>query len=75
MAELDGIISDPDGFERIQLEAMRVLIGAVRMCYRIVKDMDVEGLERELERIREDEREARERGKLGYEVEDEVTPS
>ena len=52
IAELDGIISDLEGFERIQLEAMRVLIGAVRMCYRIVKDVDVEGLERELERIK-----------------------
>jgi len=39
MGELDGVISDPDGFERIQLEAMRVLIGTVRMCYRIVKDV------------------------------------
>jgi uncharacterized Fe-S cluster-containing radical SAM superfamily protein len=70
MGELDGVISDPDGFERIQLEAMRVLIGTVRMCYRIVKDVSVERLERELEMIREDDREARERGELGYTVED-----
>jgi uncharacterized Fe-S cluster-containing radical SAM superfamily protein len=70
MGELDGVISDPDGFVRIQLEAMRVLIGTVRMCYRIVKDVSVERLERELEMIREDDREARERGELGYTVED-----
>lgn len=75
MAELDGIIADPVGFERIQLDAMKVLIRAVSMCYNIVRDVDVEMLEDELERIREDEREARERGELGYEVEEDVRRS
>jgi hypothetical protein len=70
MGELDGIIADPVGFERIQLDAMKVLIRAVRMCYSIVRDVDVEMLEDELEGIKEENRRAGEaRGELGYEVE------
>ena len=70
MWELDGIIADPVGFERIQLDAMKVLIRAVRMCYSIVRDVDVEMLEDELEGIKEENRRAEEaRGELGYEIE------
>ena len=43
---------------------------AVRMCYRMVVDVDVERLELELERLREENRVAEEaRGEQGYEVE------
>jgi hypothetical protein len=71
--ELDGIIIDPEGIEDIQLQAMNVLIKAVRLCYSIVRDIDVEVLEVELEEIKERNRRAREkRGEedLGYEIEE-----
>jgi len=69
--ELDGIIADPEGFEDIQLQAMDTLIKAVRLCYTIVRDVDVELLENELEKIKERSREAQTgRGdeELGYEL-------
>jgi hypothetical protein len=70
MGELDGIIADPVGFESIQLDAMKVLIQAVRMCHSIVRDVDVELLEGELARIKEENLRAEgARGELGYEIE------
>ena len=49
---------------------MNTLIGAIRMCYRIVVDVDVERLEDELEGLKEENRRRKEaRGELGYEVE------
>jgi len=75
--ELDGIIVDPEGIEEIQLDAMDVLIKAVRLCYRIVRDIDVEILENELAEIKERNRRARKgRGEeeLGYEIEEEPAP-
>lgn len=74
VGELDGIIADPEGFRRIQLDAMNVLIRAVRLCYRIVREVDVERLELELAEIKERNRRAKEGGgeqDLGYEVEEE----
>ena len=71
--ELDGIIIDPEGIEDIQLQAMNVLIKTVRLCYSIVRDIDVEVLEVELEEIKERNRRARERRgeeDLGYEIEE-----
>jgi len=53
---------------------MDVMIRAVRMCYHIVRDIDVEVLERELERLKEENRRAKEEAgekDLGYEVEEE----
>ena len=70
MGELDGIISDPSGYGDIQVRAMNALVGAIRMCYRIVMDVDVERLEVELEGLKEENRSRKEaRGELGYEVE------
>jgi hypothetical protein len=70
MAEIDGIIDDPKGFKEIQVRAMDVLIRAVRMCYRIVRDVDVERLEDELEGLKEENLRAEgARGELGYEIE------
>ena len=63
MGELDGMISDPSGYGDLQVRAMNTLIGAIRMCYRIVVDVDVEGLKGE-NRSRKEAR-----GELGYEVE------
>ena len=70
MGELDGMISDPSGYGDLQVRAMNTLIGAIRMCYRIVVDVDVERLEVELEGLKGKNRSRKEaRGELGYEVE------
>jgi len=70
MAGLDAIIADPSGVEDIQVRAVNSLVSAVRVCYRMVVDVDVERLEVELERLREENRVAEEaRGEQGYEVE------
>lgn len=52
MEELNDIISDPSGYGDLQVRAMNTLIGAIRMCYRIV--VDVERLEHELGRLKEE---------------------
>jgi hypothetical protein len=68
MGELAGIISNPSGYGDLQVRAMNALVGAIRMCYKIV--VDVEGLEAELEGLKEENRLRKEdRGELGYEVE------
>ena len=49
---------------------MNTLVGAIRMCYRIVLDVDVEGMEADLEGLREKNRLRKEaREELGYEIE------
>ena len=45
MGELDGVISDPSGYGDLQVRAMNALVGAIRMCYRIVVDVDVDAEE------------------------------
>ena len=68
MGELDGVISDPSRYGDLQVRAMNTLIGAIRICYRIV--VDVESLEVELEGLKEENRLRKEaRGELGYEIE------
>jgi len=47
MQECDGIISDPEGYEEIQVKAMAILIRAVVVCYGLVTDEQVEELEEE----------------------------
>jgi len=69
MAGLDAIIADPSGVEDIQMRAMNSLVSAVRMCYRMVVDVDVERLEVELERLKEENEHMKAaRGELGYRV-------
>ena len=70
MAGLDAVIADPAGVVDIQVRAMNSLVSAVRMCYRMVVDVDVERLEVELEGLKEEKRLREEaRGELGYEIE------
>lgn len=52
MRECDAIIGDPGGFEEIQVRAMAILIRAIRVCYGLVADEQVETLEEELERLK-----------------------
>ena len=65
------MISDPEGVEEIQVKAMSVLIRAIKVCYGLVVDVEVENLEQEVEELEEEERElAEKRGEdaLGYEI-------
>ncbi|MBN2336724.1 hypothetical protein JXL21_14295 [Candidatus Bathyarchaeota archaeon] len=65
------MISDPEGYEEIQVKAMSVLIRAIKVCYGLVLDIEVENLEREVEELEKEERElAQNRGEdaLGYEI-------
>lgn len=69
--QCDKMISDPEGVEEIQVKAMSVLIRAIKVCYGLVVDVEVEHLEREVEELEEEERElAEKRGEdtLGYEI-------
>ena len=52
MQECDQIISDPEGFEEIQVKAMSILIRAIKVCYVLVTDEQVETLEEELEKLK-----------------------
>ncbi|MDH5704059.1 MAG: hypothetical protein OEY99_07575, partial [Aigarchaeota archaeon] len=52
MQECDRIISDPEGFEEIQVQAMAILIRAIKVCYILVTDEQVEDLEEELEKLK-----------------------
>jgi len=52
MQECDGIISDPEGYEEIQVKAMSILIRAINVCYSLVTDEQVEDLEREFKALK-----------------------
>ena len=52
MRECDKIVSDPEGHEEIQVKAMAVLVRAVKVCYSLVTDAEVEILEKELKEIK-----------------------
>ena len=65
------MIMNPEGVEETQVKAMSVLIRAIKVCYGLVVDVEVEELEREVEELEEKERElAEKRGEdpLGYEI-------
>jgi hypothetical protein len=49
---LDEMNSNPDMIEPLRLKVMDVTIRAFKMCYSMVRDVDVEMLEDELERIK-----------------------
>ena len=52
MTQCDEIISDPSGFEEIQLQAMAILIRAIVVSYELVSDEQVDELEEELGKIK-----------------------
>jgi len=73
MRKCDEIISDPEGFEEIQVKAMAIMIRAIDLCYGIIRDVDIEELKHELRKLEEENRRAKERAgaeDLGYEVEE-----
>ena len=52
MRECDRIVSDPKGYEELQVKALAVLIRAVKVCYEMVTDAEVEMIEAQAEEIR-----------------------
>ena len=52
MQECDGIIADPEGYEEIQVQAMAILIRAIKVCYGLVTDEQVETLEEEFGKLK-----------------------
>lgn len=48
----EGVINNPGSVEEVQLLAFDVIIRAIRMSYMIVKDVDVENLERLTEEVK-----------------------
>jgi len=70
MRELDEIISDPEGVEEIQIKAMAILIRCINVCYGMVRDVEVEMLEKEVEELKRRKEGAGERA-LPYEIEGE----
>jgi hypothetical protein len=52
MRECDRVISDPQGYEEIQVKAMAILIRAILVCYKLVTDEQVEALEEEFEALK-----------------------
>jgi len=52
MAEGDGIVSDPEGFEELQVKAMAILIRSIVVCYELVTDDQVETLEEGFEALK-----------------------
>lgn len=68
--QLDGMISGRGVKGKVKLRAMEVLIRTIGTCYGIVSDVEVEGLEGELTRLKDEGRRGEEtRGELGYEIE------
>jgi len=52
MEQLDEVLSDPESVGEIQLKAMGIIIKAISACYAMVRDIDVENLESEVEEIK-----------------------
>jgi len=74
--QLDGMISSPRVPRKLKLRAMEVLIRTIGTCYGIVSDIEVEDLEDELTRLKEENRRGEEEAgdqALGYTFEEDPT--
>jgi hypothetical protein len=70
MRECDTVMTNPNGFEEMQLKAMGTLIKAVSVCYKLVTDIEVEDLEQEIKEIKRAEKTFTGEQQLGYTIED-----
>lgn len=50
-SRLNGIAEDPEGSSQIQVRALQTMIQTLRMCYVMIRDIDVENLEEELREL------------------------
>ncbi len=71
MAECDGIVSDPEGFE-LQVKAMAILIRSIVVCYELVTDEQGRPLRRDSRHSREELPREFERIRLRIDSEDAV---
>jgi len=62
MKTCDAIVADPETPEDVKVKALAVLIRAVKVCYEIVTDVEVEQIEEKAEEIRRALEERRRRG-------------
>ncbi|MCW4048328.1 MAG: hypothetical protein NWE89_01195 [Candidatus Bathyarchaeota archaeon] len=67
MRVCDRIAANPDAYEKLQVRALEVMIKAVRACYGLVGDVEVEMIEQEVEELK---RKEAEHGILGYKLPD-----
>jgi hypothetical protein len=57
MKDLNNLISRPSTIKTNRLKAMDVMIKALRSCYTIVRDVDVEVIQNDIEEIKASARE------------------
>ena len=62
MRTCDTIVADPETPEDVRVKALAVIIRAVKVCYNIVTDVEVEMIEAEAAEIRRALEERRRRG-------------
>jgi hypothetical protein len=62
MRTCDTIVADPETPEDVRVKALAVIIRAVKVCYDIVTDVEVEMIEAEAAEIRRALEERRRRG-------------
>ena len=56
------------------MKAMEILIRAIQTCYRLINDVEVERLERQVEALKEREEQASEKGRINYRIEEDPDP-
>lgn len=57
MTQCDALIADPAGYEKLQVQAMETLIRAIKVCYGLILDVEVEMLEQEVKELKRREAE------------------
>jgi len=62
MKTCDAMVADTETPEAVKVKALAVLIRAVKVCYEIVTDVEVEQIEEQAEEIRRALEERRRRG-------------
>ena len=70
MRECDTIITNPNGYETIQLKAMNTLTNAIGVCYRLVSDIELEELENEINELKNEEEALKGGRRLAYIIEE-----
>ena len=68
--QLDEVIANKKSSQKLKLRAMDILIRAVKACYGIVSDIEVERLEGEFEEAQEEEKREGQGTDLGYDIEE-----
>ena len=70
--QLDAMISNPRMPRKLKLKSMEVLIKTINTCYGIVNDIEVETLENETQKLKDQL--TREKISLGYTIQEDPAP-